>query len=190
MQADYAIELGAEDPTLDLPWTAPEGGPRYIDLRRYPELISQVEEAAWYPELAEFLKAVNASPPLETAKCDVWNSSEMDPEEEIFGAAWKYGSYIDLVFSGAERFLFGESEKLVKQLVELLKRAPEISALVEFMVRRAFYASPDLREGFYITLYVFGYGKDAESARRQWGIALKLVENAVRQSCSERMLRN
>jgi hypothetical protein len=190
MQADYAIELGADDPTLDLPWASPDGGPRYFDLKRSPELIAQVEEAVKVPELAGFLLAVNApTGSLESAKCDVWSSSEMDPEEEIFEATWKYGSYVDLVFSGEERFSFAEHEKLVKRLVALLKRVPEIPVLVEFMVRRAFFGKSDGREGFYITFYLFGYGKDAESARRQWAIALKLVENAIGQ-VSERMLRN
>jgi hypothetical protein len=191
MQADYAIELGAADATLDFPWASPDGGPRYFDLKRYPELISQVEEAVKIPELAGFLLAVNAaSAPLESAKCDAWSSSEMDPEEEIFGAAWKFGSYVDLVFSGEERFSFAEHEKLVKRLVELLKRAPEIPALVEFMVRRGFFGRGNGREGFYLTFYLFGYSKDAENARRQWGIALKLAENAIRQVCSEQVSRN
>src|SRR5215472_11192822 len=122
MHADYAIELAAEDATLDLPWAAPDGGPSYIDLKRHPQLISRLKEAVGIPELAEFLLSVNASTsPLESAKCDAWSSSEMDLEEEIFAAAWKYGSYVDLLFRGEEKFSFAVYEKLVNRLVGLLK---------------------------------------------------------------------
>src|SRR5262249_11277376 len=172
-------------------WAAPDGGPRYVDLKRRAELIWQVEEARRIPELAEFLLGVNArSGLLESAKCDVWSSCEMDPEEEVFGAPWKFGSYVDLVFNGEARFLLVAHEKLVKRLVELLKRVAEIPALAEFMVRRAFYSESDVRQGFYITFYLFGYGKEVESARRQWGIALKLGQNAISQVCSESMLQD
>ena len=40
------------------------------------------------PELGDFLAAVNSPAGiLETAKCDAWASTEINPEEEIFGAA-------------------------------------------------------------------------------------------------------
>ncbi len=88
MQADFAIELGANDETLEFPWAAPEGGPRHYDLKRQPDLLLYVEEANRARELGEFLAAINSPASiLETAKCDVWWSTEMNPEEEIFGAA-------------------------------------------------------------------------------------------------------
>ncbi len=31
------VELGADDETLELPWAADDGGPRYYDLKRQPE---------------------------------------------------------------------------------------------------------------------------------------------------------
>src|SRR2546427_9113482 len=53
---------------------------------------SQVEEAERVPELGEFLAAMNApSSILETAKCDAWASDEISAEEEVFGAACKFG---------------------------------------------------------------------------------------------------
>jgi len=38
-----------------------------------------------------------------------------------------------------------------------------------------------MREGFYVTFYLFGYGEDEAQARESWAIGLKLVENAIRQ---------
>ena len=87
MEADFAVELGADDETLELPWAADDGGPRYYDLKRQPELLLNIEEASRVPELGEFLAAMNSPASiLETAKCDAWSSTEINPEEEIFGA--------------------------------------------------------------------------------------------------------
>ncbi len=184
MQADFGVELGAEDDTLELPWAAAGGGPRYFDLKRQPDLLFEVEEAQRVPALREFLAAINSPVGfLETAKCDAWSSTEITPEEEIFGAACKFGSYIDLLFSNPDsRFAFAEHEELAKQVTQLLKRVPEIPAAAELIIRRCFYHLGDtVRDGFYITLYLFGYGDDDPQSRQRWAIALKLVENALRQ---------
>jgi hypothetical protein len=184
VQADFGVELGAEDDTLELPWAAGDGGPRYFDLKRQPERLFEVEEAQRVPALREFLAAINSPGSfLETAKCDTWASTEITPEEEVFGADCKFGSYIDLLFSDSDsRFAFAEHEQLAEQVTQLLKRVPEIPAAVELIIRRCFYHLEDtVRDGFYITLYLFGYGDDDPQARQRWAIALKLVENALRQ---------
>lgn len=184
MQADYLVELGRDDETLEFPWAAPDGSSRYYDLKRHPEKIVAIEEAVRVPELREFLILANApASVLETAKCDAWASSEMHPEEEIFGLPWKFGSYVDLLFTAsASRLSFEEHESFVKRVVQLLQRVPDIPAAAEFLLRRCFYhAGEDVCEGFYVTFYLFGYGSDEEKARRQWAIALELCSNAVEQ---------
>jgi len=185
VQAGFSIELGSDDEALEFPWSA-DNGPRYYDLKRQPGLLVHIEEATRFPELKEFLTAVNASTSMvETAKCDAWFSDQINPEEEIFGAPCKFGSYVDLVLSDEpSRYSFPEHEKLARRLTELLKHVPEIPASTEFLVRRCYYhesSGEETREGFYITFYLFGYGDDGRQARQRWGIALKLVENAVRQ---------
>ena len=184
MQADFSVELGNDDETLEIPWAADEAGPKYHDLKRHPELLPNVEEAARVRELADFLAAMNsATSPLETAKCDFWSSAEISPEEEIFAAALKFGSYVDLLFSDeTTRNSFPEHELWAKRLTELLKKAPEIPAAAELVIRRCYsHVEGGLREGFYITFYLFGYGEDEPQARQRWAIGLKLVENAIRQ---------
>ena len=111
------------------------------------------------------------------------STAAINPEEEIFGLLSKFGSYVDLLFSdAAARFSFEEQESFVKRMVKLLQRVPEIPASAEFSLRRCFYHEGyELREGFYVTCYVFGYGGDDAKARQQWSIALKLVGNALRQ---------
>ena len=77
---------------------------------------------------------------LETAKCDAWSSTEIIPRKKIFGAARKFGSYVDLLFSQrTSRLSFAEHEQFAKRVTQLLKRVPEIPAAAEFLIRRCFY---------------------------------------------------
>jgi hypothetical protein len=185
VQVDFAIELGRDDPTLELPWEDPQGACRYIDLKRYPELLGNLPEATEHLELRDFLASVNSPAcSLETAKCDVWSTTEINPEEEMFEATWKFGSYVDFLFVDSSfRQAFDAHEKLARDLANLLKKAPEIPASAEFLIRRCYSRSQSatVSDAFYVTCYVFGYANTKEHARKQWGIALKLVENAIRQ---------
>lgn len=181
MEADFSVELGPDDETLEFPWTDPAGRLRYFDLKHHPELLLNVEEAREFQELGEFLTVVNSpASRLESAKCDAWFTTDLHPEDEIFGAAGKFGSYVDLIFSDkVVRYSFPEHEKFAQRLTQLLKRVPEIPAMAEWIVRRCYYEAA--HEGFYFTFYLFGYGDDVEQSRQRWAIALKLVENALLQ---------
>src|SRR5262249_17351776 len=121
---------------------------------------------------------------FESAKCDTWTTNEINPEEDIFGLPWKFGSYVDLLFADdTARFSFESYELWLKKMTALLQRAPDIPASAEFVLRRCRYHQSDsFREGFYVTFFLFGYGKDEDSARRQWEIALALVSHAMVQS--------
>jgi hypothetical protein len=185
VQADYAVELGPDDDVLELPWAAPDHGLQYYDLKRYPELLHHIPEAQRVPELGDFLAAVNSrTSTLETAKCDVWCSREMNAEEEIFMAAVKFGSYVDLLFSDEpRRFSLPDHQNFLSSLVNLLTRTPEIPAASEFLIRRCYYrsAKDHTEQGFYITFYLFGYDADEDLARQRWRIGLKLAQNALLQ---------
>jgi len=184
VEAYFAVELGADDEVLDLPWASADSAVRYYDLKRQPDLLIYVKEAQRLAALEDFLTAINSSVSvLETAKCDAWHTTEMQPEEEIFGANCKFASYIDLLFSDEpRRFSFSEHEQMATRLTQLLRRVPEIPAAAEFLVRRCHYHHEDeTRDGFYITFYLFGYGDDEPQAQQRWAIGLKLVENAIRQ---------
>jgi hypothetical protein len=181
VEADYAVELGADDETLEMPWAAEDGGPRYYDVKRHPKLLLKVEEASRVPELAVFLAVLNSPAGiLETAKCDTWSSTEINPEEEIFEAAHKFCSYVDILFSQELRYSFAEHEQFAKRVTQLLKHAREIPAAVELLIRRGFYhTGGEVQEGFYITFYLFGYGDDEAEARQHWANALKLVKDII-----------
>jgi hypothetical protein len=187
MQADFSIELGREDHALEIPWSSPDGTQRYLNLKRQPELLLNVLEAADNQELAEFLVALNtAHSAIETAKCDTWLSDEIHPEEEVFGAAWKFGAYIDVVFSALpQRASFELHEELAQGITSLLKRAPDFAAAADFVVRRCYSHPTDdcdqSENGFCLTIYVNGFGDHEDDARKNWVIGLKVVQNALMQ---------
>ncbi|HEY1525628.1 MAG TPA: hypothetical protein VGH51_05260 [Candidatus Angelobacter sp.] len=140
MHADFSVELGRDDPALELPWRSDDPQVRYYDLKSHPELVLQIPEAAAYPPLSAFLTRINAPGfPLATAKCDAWHSSEVEPEEEIFGDR-KFVSYIDLVFEDESiRCSLEKHEAFARELCRLLGHAPEIAATVELVIRRCYY---------------------------------------------------
>ncbi len=140
MQADFSVELGSDDPALELPWSSTDPHVRYYDLKNHPELLQQIPEAVAHPELGSFLSRINAAGcPLATVKCDVWSSEEVAPEEEIFGDR-KFVSYIDVVFiNETDRCSFEKHEAFAKDLCQLLGHAPEIAASVELVIRRCYY---------------------------------------------------
>jgi hypothetical protein len=188
MQADYSLELGREDPALEIPWQSDDGTCRFLDLKRHPHLVLEISEAINSPELSAFLSRMNAPAfSLETAKCDVWHSQDISREEEIFGAEHKFVSYVDLIFAAEEsRLSLEKHEALAKSLCRLLERAPEMAASVELVVRRCYYhsdpnpaASRESVSGFCLTTYVSGFGEDEPEARKCWSIALTLLQNAL-----------
>ena len=211
MYVDSAVELGRDDPALEIPWVSQDGSLRYFNIRANPALIDALPEAAWV-EMREFLIRANAADfPLQTAKSDVWTTTDISPEEEIFSAGWKFASYVDLLFSAEEQcFSLPAHQQLVKKLCALLARAPDMPASIEFVVRHCYYHCPgavapvrdskdggqqdqlqpvaldatlgDSRRGFCLTLYVSGFGNTKEEARQPWSIALKLLQHALIQA--------
>ena len=183
MQADFSVECGAGDECLEIPWASSDGALRYCDLQHSPELIEQLEEVRRFPELGEFLRVVNAAGSLfQSSKCDVWFTEEIAPEEEIFEAKGKFGSYVDLVFeASASQISFERHEAVVRDMVGRLKDEPDVFASVEFVVRRCFWSAPFTeQDGFCFTCYVFGFGDDEASARREWGVALRTLGKVLR----------
>ena len=188
MDADFSIELGREDPVLDFPWTDPAGKLAYVDVKRRPELMTSIEEAETFPELGEFLRVMNSARSMvETAKCDAWPTTELSAEEDVYDASHKFASYVDVVFSEIDaRLSFSIHEQFARKLVELLRRAPETPSAAEVCVRRCYFGEDrGIREGFYSTLNVSGYGSDKASARQNWEVGLKLLGNAIVQLSSQ-----
>jgi len=184
MDADFSVELGNDDPVLDFPWKDPESKFAYLDVKRHPALMSAIPEAEQFSEVREFLRTANSPrSKVETAKCDAWATTDLNPEEDIYDASSKFASYVDIVFSDAgTRLSLPAHEEFAKKLVDLLCRAPETPSAAEVCIRRCYFnGEKGVQEGFYCTLYVSGYGNDEPSARQNWAVGLKLLANALLQ---------
>jgi hypothetical protein len=155
--------------------------------------------------LGEFLSRLNEERSLlQSAKCDLWFTRELGEEEQVFGAEGKFGGYIDLFFSDPHaRGSLPAHESFGRRLAELLARAPELASAMEIILRRAHFLpeseppgndpalgegprpgveeEQEVEDGFYFTLYVFGYGDEEQEARQRWAVSLKLVQNALLQ---------
>ena len=189
MEADWSVELGADDPSLEMPWSSPDGALRWQDLRGDPELIPQLTECRAYPEFIESLRALNSRDScVLTAKCDAFATEPTESADELFGS-WRMVSYVDLLLVPADitdqtdfsptaaNFDFALHEQFARDLCVCLNRDPEsasINAAAELVIRRCIYKSTrdDSQDGFYFTAYAIGYGESAEDARRHWAAAL------------------
>jgi hypothetical protein len=185
VDADWSVELGADDPALEFPWVSPDGSRRYLDLLAHPQELHEIPEATLYPELAKFLLALNASSPWLTAKCDVWFDDELGEAEEIYDARLKLCSYIDLISRDTSaRFSFERHEQWVRSATRQLSDNDDRPIVCELIVRRCWYqagpsADHEPAPGFYITVYVFGYGNDEPSARTLWAQGLQRITSVL-----------
>jgi hypothetical protein len=190
MEADWSVELGATDPVITVPWAAcgeDEPKCRFVDLRLYPHLVAEIEEAQGRTALRSALVLLNGvTSQLWTAKCDVWNRGpeggddpfdpyEMDaePGETAFGA----GSYIDVLPRDLEMSQwFDGQERWLRTVTERLRGVPARAARVELVLRRAVV---DGIPGYGMTWFVEGCGETAQRAEQAWGGAFDLALAAI-----------
>ena len=188
MQVEFSVELGADDPVLEMPWSHGGRCLQFYDLRRHPELVLQIPEAAANPPLEKFLLEVNSRSIFYTAKCDVWISrlKWKDANEEEKYGKWRCGSYVDLVLANPKegfsdlRRAFTEHAELVEKIMDEVADWTLFSAAVQFALRWCrFHRESGDELGFFVTVYIFGLGQTKAGARRVWVEALKAVGCAL-----------
>jgi hypothetical protein len=182
MQAAFYVELGDGDDRLEIPWTDPDNPANcFYDLKAEPALLDHIPEACDNPALRRSLAAINAADTLfATAKCDTWQTDEFNPEERATfpQAQTKSAGYLDVVFSRAELNLHREHyEQLARRLLPLLTSAPA-QARAELCLRRCYFGAPQAW-GFYLTLFLYGYGRDPAEAKTQWASGLEALQSAL-----------
>jgi hypothetical protein len=194
MEADWAVELAADDPVIVVPWRSLAGAKRsacfpivqFIDLRARPHSIEEIEEARGRPALRSALERLNAKDSgLWTAKCDAWvrgGDGAIDPidpmdridpwEMDAAGeeARFAAGSYIDILALDLKtRGSFAIGEGWVRRLAESLRHRELRCARTDFVLR---YAEIDGVSGFGVTCFVEGCGRTPEDAEQRWAEAL------------------
>jgi hypothetical protein len=185
MEADWSVELTADDPVIVVPWAGASDDPRkcrFVDLRLGEQLIDEIEEVRTVPELRAALLLLNsAASPLWTVKCDTWESDtpldpyEMDaaPEDTTLSA----GSYIDLLArDGAFQASFDHQERWVRAVTEALHAVPARAARVELVLRRA---QVNHVAGYGVSWFVEGCGATTPRARQAWSEAFGLALPAI-----------
>lgn len=186
MLSDFSVEIGPEAPALEIPWSSPDNTQRFYDLKSRPELLLDVIETRDHPELADFLAHINRNPALQSAKCDLWQTRDLDDVEEVFGKPWKYGSYVDVFFYDPALQLQWElHQRFAHELVKKLQGIPDFPGAIELVLRRCYFhrtAKPDeSQDGYSYSLFISGFGSDTAEARRMWVIAQELAQNVLLQ---------
>jgi hypothetical protein len=172
MDCEFTVELGTDDPTLAIPWRSPDANVAYVDLKAHPEAIVQLPEVQQFPELGDFLIALNSGL-FATAKCDAWFDTLMDVDDDPYEAAIKCASYVDVFFSGERKpASFEQHEQLAHAAVQRIRAAEDLRARSEIAIRRAWFEE---EVGFYWTIYAFGYGDDQVSSLATWSKSLQIL---------------
>jgi hypothetical protein len=185
MDADYSVELGPTADALEIPWKDPGGMLHYVDLRgdllSVERNVEHIPEAQQFPALRRFLVELNSQPsPWETAKCDVW-AEAVEPEENIFGAEFARGCYVDIVLAGDAASLrdsLKDHQRLARKAALQLDDDEELEATVEIVVRRCYFHRGGAAEsdaGYCLTLFLTGYGASPMVAAERWERALELA---------------
>ena len=176
MQADWEVEIGAGAPVIDAGW------PGFIDLRLHPALAWSLEEAARFPKLAPALVWLNRTgSPVWTAKCDIWEPGEVDPDEldapretDLKAIA----CYIDLL--PRESLPWVEVEDAVrwcKNCCLQLKQIPVPSSRTDMIVRSAVNCGREDANG--VTAYLVACAREPRGAERALGNALDIFAYTV-----------
>lgn len=177
MESDWTVACGADDPWIVLPWATEDGLIRYIDLNGAPDKVDEIPEAAQHPSLAAALLRWNQpDAPLFTAKCDVWwYAADSFDAGDLVGFAHAQGSYIDLIPREPAVFSsFAACERMLQAGAESSRDLAVPEGRCEWTLRPARVSTADngYRDGFAITLYVWGYGSSPQAAASSWSTAL------------------
>src|SRR5271165_4448473 len=97
MDADWSVELGADDAALEFPWSSPDGH-GFIDLSKDMDGLDKITEAMQHPAMRSFLIGLNGGmSPWLSVKCDTWMDQEVTEQMGQFAGRWRRGSYVDLI---------------------------------------------------------------------------------------------
>ena len=191
MEADWEFEVGGgaatsgapipEAPIIDARWLG------LVDLRRQPERIGEIQEAAAFPPLAALLEALNgAHSPLWTAKCDLWEpeavelaglASASSPASSGALARTALACYVDLLPLAGEVFAQPlQAEAYCRKWVSRLAPVRLPDCRVDLVIRQAVAGEA---EGFGITAYLSAWGREKSAAAAALAAALATFANTI-----------
>lgn len=181
MEIDWEVEVGGGAPAIDALWTG------FVDLRRNPKRIAEIEEAVAFAPLGRLLLTLNsAGARFWTAKCDFWR-----PDAGEAGMAREEGNgeshgeiaaacYVDIL--PVEGLVFGawkQAEEYCRRWVRELQAVAMEHCRVDLVVRQAIAGAA---EGFGITAYTGAWGNDEPEAEERLAAALVAFADAIRRA--------
>ena len=180
MEADWEVEMGGEAPAIDAHWAG------FVDLRRAPERVSQLAEAADFPALAVALARLNAPPsPVWTSKCDVWHPEAIDPDEmdaSIDTGNFALACYIDLLpLSDRNWGPLDSAVDWCQRVCSQVRARPNPCCRADLIIRRACLwpqTNPD-RLGVGVTAYLTACGRTGADAIATLSCALGALVDAI-----------
>ncbi|MGI4829326.1 MAG: hypothetical protein ACRYFU_14205 [Janthinobacterium lividum] len=194
MLAEWTAECGTDDPVIVVPWSDPDSGAHFVNLRIEPFDLAEISEAENYPALRRALRALNgARSAFLTSKCDAWvlypelggeklEALRMELDLTDDEVAFGFASYIDVLWR--ERSVFASPHIATERLDRLIRRSaklPHGEVSFEAVLRPAIIELNGTSEGFGATLYVTAVAADPETAMRRWEAALEAVVHLLRQ---------
>ena len=171
----------SEAPIIDARW------PGLVDLRRQPERIEEIQEAAAFPPLATLLKALNAAnSPLWTAKCDLWEpevaelaglASASSPVSAGLFPQMALACYVDLLPLAGEVFAQPwQAEAYCREWVSRLAPIRLPDCRVDLVIRQAVAGEA---EGFGVTAYLSALGRERSAAAEALAAALAAFADTI-----------
>lgn len=175
MEADWEFEIGGSAPVIDAAWSG------FIDLQIDPDRVREIAEIDQLPALREALVRLNAHhSPVSTAKCDVWQPEEFDPDEldaDPEDAVQCLACYVDLLSRTQQWSLPEIAQQSCESWRATLRNIPLTNCRVDLVIRQA-WLIPDLRD-IGVTAYVTACGSDLSSARAALNAALDALTDAI-----------
>jgi len=159
----------------------------FVDLRRQPERIKEIQETAAFPPLAALLEALNgAHSPLWTAKCDLWEPEAKElagpkPESPADGPEagmhTALACYVDLLPLAGEVFAqTKQAEGFCREWVARLAPVPLADCRVDMVIRQALVGEA---EGLGVTAYLSATGSDPAAAREALAATLDAFADTI-----------
>ncbi len=178
---DGAREIWIADswgPAVPYPGVVHEDGSRnfgYTRVKGDAEAVKRIGETQGWPELQEFLLAVNAAQsPIESVGCEKGFSPS-----NVEGPTEKLGSYIDVIFTNLslntapENLLFLASN-LLPSVAECEKWWSNVEMCLQLLRFLGGAASP-----WGLMVRVTGDGRSQDEARKWWGETMGRLTRAV-----------
>lgn len=149
----------------------------YKKLKADPDAIHNVPEVLDWPEIQEFLTAINSSTsPIESVGCEKGFFSVNPPGD----ARVELGSYVEVIFTEAGLNEQPENSLLLAtELLPAVKGCESWWAGVEFALAR-FRGIPGTVHPWGLFLRITNQGRTEKEARKFWGVTLKRLREGVK----------